>query len=422
MSEAGHDGSEHVLPPLRSVGKPVDEVDVVLNTRFFELFSRNLYRSPNKAFEELVSNSWDAGAASVYIGIPQGLKKLDATVWILDNGESMDAAGLKQLWRIADSRKARLGKRHGREPIGKFGIGKLATYLLAARLTYVCKAADGKIRLVEMDYSEIEKRTDAPDGTAGGDLLLGGKSGVKLPLNELSEAEFEELLQLLPDGMRIRTLIKAGVPKPTLVGAPDDEFRHPDETTEEVHNTWTLAVMTDLKTLGRGMQLGWIRYMLRAALPLGRTMAISLNDETLTSTKLALPVEKELALDKGLGFWEFEHRDPEDPTTKKTFTITPHSTPYPHVTIDGFEGRITGTIKRYVSSISGKKSDELERSNGYFINVLGRVVNAEDPYFGLENLNHSVWSQFRMCVRADGLNPLIGINREQLNDDERLRV
>ena len=50
-----------------------------------------------------------------------------------------------------------------RRPIGKFGVGKLATYLLAHELTYVCKAADGVIRAVTMDYRRID---DDPKKTA----------------------------------------------------------------------------------------------------------------------------------------------------------------------------------------------------------------------------------------------------------------
>lgn len=412
------EGAPQELPPLASIGTKVDHVDVVLNTRFFELFSKNLYRSPNKAFEELVANSWDAGASSVYIGIPSNLADPKASVWILDNGESMDAAGLKALWRIASSSKS--GRRHGREQIGKFGIGKLATYLLAQRLTYVCKGSDGVIRLVEMDYADVERA--GTDASAGRDLLVGTASGVALPLNELTKDEFSELLTLLPEGKKIDELIKKGVPKAKLDSSTPDEFGRADETTDVPSGTWTLAIMTTLKELGKQMQLGWIRYMMRSALPLGDSMSLVFNGEVLSPTKVDLQPEREIFLDERISFKQFRHDDPENPLEKKMLAVTAHTQPFPHVTIEGFDGPVTGTVRRYPKSISGKKSDELGRSNGYFVNVLGRVVNSEEPYFGLENLSHSVWAQFRMCVRADGLNEFIGINREQLHDDERLRV
>ena len=45
------------------LGKPSKKhIDVRISYRIIELFSEGLYSSPNKAVEELVSNSWDAGA------------------------------------------------------------------------------------------------------------------------------------------------------------------------------------------------------------------------------------------------------------------------------------------------------------------------------------------------------------------------
>jgi hypothetical protein len=45
------------------MGKPTDKIDVRLSYRIVELFSEGLYASPNKAVEELVANSFDAGAS-----------------------------------------------------------------------------------------------------------------------------------------------------------------------------------------------------------------------------------------------------------------------------------------------------------------------------------------------------------------------
>ena len=119
-----------------------------ISTRFLEHFSEQLYSSPQKAFEELISNGWDAGADFVDIRVAPDLSAPDATMAVLDNGASMDEQGLRDLWHIAFSPKSGQPQQHGRQVIGKFGIGKLATYVLASRLTYICKAADGIIRRV----------------------------------------------------------------------------------------------------------------------------------------------------------------------------------------------------------------------------------------------------------------------------------
>lgn len=69
----------------------------------------------------------------------------------------MDDLGLEQLWHIAFSPKRATPVQNGRKIIGKFGIGKLATYALANKLTYICKAADGKIRRVTMDFGRLDE-------------------------------------------------------------------------------------------------------------------------------------------------------------------------------------------------------------------------------------------------------------------------
>jgi len=51
----------------------------------------------------------------------------------------MTAEGFVQLWRVADSQKAMVDNSSERPPIGQFGIGKLAAYVLAWRLTHISK-------------------------------------------------------------------------------------------------------------------------------------------------------------------------------------------------------------------------------------------------------------------------------------------
>lgn len=114
-------------------------------------------RLPTRHFEELISNSWDANATEVYVRIPGDLKLENAAIWILDNGTSMNVSGFEQLWSIASSSKRNTEIISGRKQIGKFGIGKLATYVLANELTYICKAKDGVIRIITMDYRLIDE-------------------------------------------------------------------------------------------------------------------------------------------------------------------------------------------------------------------------------------------------------------------------
>ena len=50
------------MPDFANIGKRTDTINVLLSYRIVELFSEGLYSSPNKAIEELVANSFDAGA------------------------------------------------------------------------------------------------------------------------------------------------------------------------------------------------------------------------------------------------------------------------------------------------------------------------------------------------------------------------
>ena len=47
---------------VETIGNTIDQIPVTISYRIIELFSAGLYSSPNKAFEELVSNSYDAMA------------------------------------------------------------------------------------------------------------------------------------------------------------------------------------------------------------------------------------------------------------------------------------------------------------------------------------------------------------------------
>ena len=113
-------------PTFATIGKPTDNIGVRLSYKIIELFSQNLYASPNKAIEELVANSFDAGALRVQVLLSANLHEQNATIAVIDDGEGMDAEGLKQHWLIGISNKRRLPTLpRGRQQIGQFGkIGR----------------------------------------------------------------------------------------------------------------------------------------------------------------------------------------------------------------------------------------------------------------------------------------------------------
>lgn len=76
----------------------------------------------------------------------------------------------------------------------------------------------------------------------------------------------------------------------------------------------------------------------------------------------------------------------------------------------------------YEKSLSGGKSLQYGRSNGFFIKVRGRVINLEDALFGIEALNHSAWSRFVMDIDADGLRAYLLSSREGVRESEPIYI
>jgi hypothetical protein len=166
------------------------------------------------------------------------------------------------------------------------------------------------------------------------------------------------------------------------------------------------------------MQRGHIKRMLRYALPLGASIRMDFNGAVLESTKVNADLDQEWILGENLGIPSITLDDEGD---AQEIAVQENSgADGPHVLIDGVPGPITGKVRLYEDKISGGKSEAVGSSNGFFINVLGRVINADDPYFGLENLNHSAWAKFRATIRADGLDDQLAVNREGLLDSPSL--
>jgi hypothetical protein len=410
-----------------SIGSLKTQIPVELSTRFLEHFSEQLYSSPQKAFEELISNGWDAGAKCVDIRISEDLSEAGATMCVFDNGISMDEGGLRELWHIAFSSKRDKPVQFGRPVIGKFGIGKLATYVLAKRLTYICKGTDGVIRRVTMDYSEIDKQRDAKQ-----DKLI---NELKLDVFQVTENELASALESVYGGTEILKLIQ------TDVGTVEDELGEDEfgcvksEFKPPKSGTWTLVVLSGLKPTGQEMKLGVLKRMLRSALPFGSEMLIRVNGQALKSSKIDATTIVEWTIGPELGISELEiendspavagedvdGKEVEKPAEGIKIKLKSGKTPVPHVEIPGV-GIVTGKVKLFQDRISGVKSDEHGASNGFHINVLGRVVNQNDTSFGEENLSHAAWSRFRMTVRADGLDKYLTTDREKFREQHDLQV
>ena len=368
------------------IGQEKSEIEVRISYRIIQLFSEGLYSSPNKAVEELVSNAFDAGANNVHIILSPDLSADDSVITVIDDGTGMDEAGLRGHWLIGVSSKrnpnAKLPK--GRKQIGKFGIGKLATYVLANRLTHISKIGKSYFSTT-MDYSQI------PSGDAGG---IHTEEKVVLPLRVLTEKEAKEAVGLLAEGN------KPGYKAIKLFGPG-------------AAKSWTVAIMSDLKGMATGIQRGRLRWILQSAMPLRDDFNLFLNGEKVPPSKLQAVKVGHWILGKDLK--ELPKPAPDD----LEVSVDAHARAEDRYGLTQPEiGRITGYVEVYEDPLDTGKSTEIERSHGFFVYVRGRLVNIDDAGFGISRnlLRHGTFSRFRMVVRIDRLDEELRSSRETLRE------
>jgi hypothetical protein len=373
---------------LAKRGKATDKIEVRLSYKIIELFSEGLYSSPNKAIEELVSNSFDAGAEGVHIIISADRKKPDATIVVIDDGTGMNAEGLKQHWVVGVSNKRNQKAVKGRAPIGKFGIGKLATYVLAHRLTHITKK-DGKYYSTSMNYKDL-----ALDSSKG--IITDER--IELDLVELTEQNAKKIIEAIVP----KNYSKLG---PKLFDSGSSK-------------TWTIAILSDLKDMATELKLGRLKWVLSSAMPLRDDFHLALNGETIEPSKMNAKQIKRWVIGK-----DIKDKLPKPAPDEDEFEISPDkSLDKKSEKYYGLEhqqlGRITGYAELYEDLLTGRVSADLGRSHGFFIYVNGRLVNIDDEYFGIETnqLRHGTFSRFRAVVHIDRLDEELRSSRESVRE------
>ncbi len=356
---------------LKDKGEKIDDIPVKISYRIIELFSAGLYSSPNKAFEELVSNSYDANAGKVSVYIPSNVIEDNAIIWVCDNGESMNKDGLKDLWKIGDSPKEAIRNKptNGRLQIGKFGIGKLATYILTNHLTYVCKTKDGYFA-VTMDYGKI----------------VGDVENLMLDEIKLTENEAKEILEkyIEVEGQKMISFDLFG---------------------DKSEDNWTFTILSTLKAKVSEIKEGRLKWILSTALPLNPGFQLFFNGKNLESSKVKTDPWKT---------WVFGEDDNVVAKNDDFELGTYNDKPCVHLPSIR---NVTGRIDLYRESLlTGAKSERLGRSHGIFVMVRERLINIDDALFGMDALSHGVFNRSRITVHVDGLDEYITSTREAIKE------
>ena len=258
------------ISDLAQAGSAIEDIPVRISYEIIQLFSEGLYQSPNKAIEELVCNSYDANAKRVHVLLPESNEDRDhieAPLWVIDDGDGMDTEGFRRLWRIAYSEKAGSDGSGDRAPIGQFGIGKLAAYVLARRLTHISRVNE-KLLMTSMDFNRVTGHQ------------LDASEPVPVSLREVDEATAKQYLAEIEtrDSDAWSMLF--------------DETKRSD--------TWTAAALSDFKDLYARLRTGRLRWVLSTGLPLVSDFGVWLDGEQVTSSKANMQAIKTVAINENI--------------------------------------------------------------------------------------------------------------------------
>ena len=368
------------LSSYQSVGEPIT---VKLSYSLVRLLSEQLYQSPLKAIEELVVNAYDANAKVCRISVPTAER--NDFVAIYDDGEGMDYQGLVDLWQIGRSNKrdkeTEIWQRSQRKQIGKFGIGKLASYTIANQLTYITKS-QRRVLAVTIDFGKFDpSRTDTPH-----------EPGVSNP----NPAEVE------PVDLEVYEIDNWS----TVADTIKPVFQELSLTVSELEEqeSWTVAILENLKDKGRNIRLGRLKWVLSTAMPRHPDFQLFLNKEQVSSSRSEyetvtefsvtdLPEQRLKDLSKTTG--EDWHTDNGQLKTDNLFD-------------DGIKGTIAVTHK----TLTGGKSADIGRSHGFFIRVRDRLINEGDPLFGLKPLVYDTFNRLDAQIYADDLDKVLTASRD----------
>ncbi len=355
-----------------------DPVQVSVSYELIQLLSDQLYQSPLKAIEELVVNAYDADASECRVYVPSPSNSDQNFAIVFDNGVGMDYTGLIDLWQIGRSNKRteEIESRRKRKQIGKFGIGKLATYAIANRLTYVTKSSQGSILSVTVDFTKF---LPSPTGKV---------EPIHLPVRDIDDWD------RFSDESYISEIFNT-------TGIHSDAL---DET-----DSWTIAILEDLKAKAREIKEGRLKWVLSTAMPLGDSFHLYLNGQEVQSSKedyeevvkfdmKDLPKERLQALERSTGeAWSVDGD---------------------YLKSNTFKSGIAGTVTVTREMLFGGKSDDLHRSHGFFIQVRGRLINEDDPLFGLRPLRYGTFNRLRADIDADDLDQGLKASRDTIEESE----
>ncbi|MDP3713731.1 MAG: ATP-binding protein [Mycobacteriales bacterium] len=390
------------------VGVEADTVEIAIDYAIISHFSQHLYGSPNKAVEELVANGFDALASTVDVWVPG--EQITGSVLVWDDGQSMDIGGLKSLWEIARSPKAKVPKRQivgmidghqvTRDMIGKFGIGKLASYAVGDQITHYCRSGEDYL-LVNVDYVQV---LDENRGT----------KSYTTPVRRLTKEEAHTAIRSL--------------------------FTDPPADIDELleRPTWTLARIGRLRA-DVDLKPGRLSWVIGNGMPLRPDFAVNVNGEAVT-TKLSKNAKETWNLETpsltkaiASGWYDSVRAGDVDGTLligpgmsgcipaapkkagadAQVWVETSDEIPDLVVRFPNL-GDVRVEVRLFADSLLAKKDEDRPRTHGFFVMVRGRLVNSEDELLFLNDPSFTSFYRTQFVIHADALDTDLLADRERL--------
>lgn len=405
-----------VADSLSSLAPYKDPLQVTLSNELVHLLSDQLYQSPVKAIEELVVNSYDADAKICCISVPAPSQTDKNFIVVFDDGVGMTYEGLIDLWHIGRSnkRQAAIEKARNRKQIGKFGIGKLAARTIANKLTYITKA-DSQILTVTINFDDFitpkPVLTDAKKSTSskGKDSTTSSQDNsikrIEAQVREIKD--WEKFVQSTPLKLMLEETFNGESLEALNHSAKNTGGGTSIEASLLKIKSWTLVILEDLTDKGKSIKQGMLQWVLSTAMPLVSDFKVFLNGPEVKSSKeeyekvvsfeiIDLPPQRLKSLKDSTGIsWK------EDGKILKA---------------DSFPSGVTGNVIVTKKSLYGTKSEDLERSHGFFVKVRNRLVDYKDPLFGLKPLTYEIFNRLRVDIQADDLDVGLTASRDTVEE------
>jgi hypothetical protein len=205
-----------------------------------------------------------------------------------------------------------------------------------------------------------------------GDEEVEPKTPIEISFKELTEAEARSALKRWTD---TPAFSKSGI---ALFGPGSAK-------------SWTFAILSDLKDKVHEIRRGTLEWVLRTALPLRDDFSIHLDGVKLEPSKAGKGHIKKWVLGKDIV-------ELAKPAPSEIDATEDKDQPKDSETRFALEykalGRIKGYAEAYRDLLTGK-SDDLGRSHGFFVYVLGRLINVQDGHFGIspDELRHGTFGR-----------------------------